>query len=572
MGELHEVEVPMRDGTILRTNVHLPDPLPADGAPALVTRTAYGKDTGVALTADVAGLVAAGFAVVVQDKRGLYASDGEYAILRGDRADGHDTVEWTAAQPWCDGQVAVFGLSYLGHTAMSAAIEHPPHLRAAVVMQPATDEYTDRTLVDGVLWLQNDVDWPVLPFIAPSLIATLPEAERPAAEAELAAFLAAGEDRYRTLPLNDWPYFRHFPSLLQGPLEHREDAAYFAENRVGAAELAQVRVPILHVGSWFDFFTRNTVRQFELAAAHAPSGASHRLVMGAWAHSQLQQDSVAGLGFPDSPTDATAFVADWARRWIPSDPDRPDADAAPDVLADWPRAIVYVLGANRWRAEPSWPIPGTETRALALQPDGSASFEPALPGERAFAYDPAHPYTAPHVSGGPQDVTNHLGAHALAYDTAVLTEPLEITGWPRAVLHASTTGTDADWLVELQVVDAAGIARLVDEGIARGRYRHGRSRPRPTTPGIVEELTVHLRPISIELQPGERLRVVVTGGKFPAYERHPGAFVDLNAVTEADFVASTRTIASGSGRSRIELPILPPAARGEWIEHPWPLG
>lgn len=153
------------------------------------------------------------------------------------------------------------------------------------------------------------------------------------------------------------------------------------------------------------------------------------------------------------------------------------------------------------------------------------------------------------------------------YETEPLAEPLEITGWPRAVLEAATTGTDADWLVELHIVAADGAARIVDEGIARSRYRHARTVPRATEPGSVEHIEVHLRPTSVELQVGERLRVVVTGGKFPAFERNPGTFVHLDTATEADFVASTRTIVA----ARVELPIVPASARGEWIDNPWPL-
>ena len=225
-----------------------------------------------------------------------------------------------------------------------------------------------------------------------------------------------------------------------------------------------------------------------------------------------------------------------------------------------------MLGADRWRVEPNWPILGTQTRTLALQPDGRASFAPGAAGARTFTYDPADPYTAPSVVAGPLDNSAHLGEHTLVYDTARLTEPLEITGWPRAILEVSISGTDADWLVELHVIASDGTVRLIDEGIARSRYRHGRTSPSATEPGRIEHIEVHLRPTSIELQVGERLRVVVTGGKFPAFERNPGSFVDLNTATEADFVAATRTIHS----AKVELPVVPSDMRGEWIDNPWP--
>ncbi len=383
-------------------------------------------------------------------------------------------------------------------------------------------------------------------------------------QAELEEFLALGDDRYSSLPLSDIPYFRRLEMVWGGPLAHREDESYFADNRVGGAEAAAVRVPLLHVGSWFDFFTRNSVRQFELTSGLSPAGADQRLVMGPWAHASLALGSVAGVELPDSAVDESAIVAAWADRWLGEEP----AGAA-----DWPRAIIYVLGANRWRAERAWPIPGTQTRALALRADGSAAFDAdANPGVRTFRDDPAEPYRAPSATAGPADVAEHLGGGNVAfYTTERFTEEVEITGWPRAVLHAATTGTDADWLVELHLVGPDGSSRLIDEGIARSRYRHGRTTPRPVEPGAFEELTVHLRPISIVVLPGERLRVLIAGGKFPAFERNPGAFVDLDSATEDDFVVSERTIASGPGLSRLELPIVPAGAGGEWIDNPWPL-
>jgi len=563
---LQDVEIPMRDGIVLRANVHLPEPLPAAGAPALLTRTAYGKDTGLAIGADLARLVERGYAVVVQDKRGRFASDGEYRLLRDDgdgpHRDGYDTVEWIAARPWCDGRVGGFGLSYLGYATIGAATTAPPHLVAGVVEQPSSDEYTDRTFTDGVLFLQNVIDWAALPFVAPDLVAKLPAAERPAIQAELDELLALGDAKYAVLPLTDMPYYRRLEHAWGGPLAHREDETYFAENRVGGAEAARIRVPILHVGGWYDFFTRNTLRQFELLSGLSPAGAQGRLVVGPWAHAQLAASEVAGIAFSDSAIDETALIADWMTRLLPA-----GGAGAAESLDDWPRAVIYVLGQDRWRAEPHWPILGTETRALALQPDGTAAFAPPVAGTRRFDYDPANPYTAPSVTAGPVDATWHVGEHTLVYDTEPLTEPLEITGWPRAVLEAATTGTDADWLVELHVVAPDGSARLLDEGIARSRYRHGRTSPTATEPGRVERIEVHLRPVSIELQVGECLRVVVSGGKFRAFERNPGAFIDLNTATEDDFVASRRTIVSAT----VELPVVPVEARGEWIENPWPL-
>jgi putative CocE/NonD family hydrolase len=156
------------------------------------------------------------------------------------------------------------------------------------------------------------------------------------------------------------------------------------------------------------------------------------------------------------------------------------------------------------------------------------------------------------------------------YRSEPLDQPLEITGWPKAELRARTSATDVDWLVELNVVSTDGVSRLVSEGIARARYRDGRTRPLPVVPGAEETYRVELRPISVMLQPGDRLEVAVSGGKFPTYERNPGSFIDLDTFTSEDFVVSHNEILSGVAGSHLVLPVVPAAARGTWVRNPWP--
>lgn len=558
-----DLEIEMRDGVVLRADLYRPSGQVAP-LPTLVVRTPYGKSDVPSALVDYGALAGNGYAVVVQDKRGRHASDGEYSLLRdhstGSHQDGYDTVEWIARQPWSDGRVGAFGLSYLGETAMGAAVAAPEPLRAVVAIQPATDEYSDRTFHDGVFYLAPTARWSTKDAVASDIIARMPERERTLAQAELDEFRAKGAAQLDELPLSDWPFLRLVPTLWSDALSHREDAEFFRESRIGVAEAERIRVPILHVGGWHDFFTRNTVRQFELAKAHSAAGATQRLVMGPWSHGALTRSDVAGFAFPDAGIAPDVVLLAWMDQWIHGQ----------DTAIE-PEALIYVQGVNRWRAEPVWPIPGTQVRSLSLDSNGRATFDVPDEGSRAFTYDPHTPYRAPSVTAGPADVTSSLdSADVLVYSTDPVTEDLEITGWPRAVLAAETTGTDADWLVELHVVGSDGSSRIVDEGIARGSYRNGREQPEAVPTSEVVEYTVELRPISVVLKPGERLRVVVAGGKFPVFERNPGAFVDLSRLTESDFVVTTQTVHSGTGRSRVELPVVPPEVRGEWIDNPWP--
>ena len=120
------VPVTMRDGVVLRADVRRPaGPGPF---PALICRTPYGKTTDPDELRFARRAVARGYAVILQDVRGRYASAGNFDPHRNEGRDGYDSIEWAAAQSWCDGRVGTFGLSYAGSTQWFAALEAPPHL------------------------------------------------------------------------------------------------------------------------------------------------------------------------------------------------------------------------------------------------------------------------------------------------------------------------------------------------------------------------------------------------------------------------------------------------------------
>jgi putative CocE/NonD family hydrolase len=559
-----DVLVPMRDGVRLAADVYRP--ADAGPLPAVVVRTAYGKSRPE-LGFDYARIAAAGFAVLVQDKRGRYQSEGEYRVLRDDaagaRQDGYDTVEWVAGQPWCTGEVGAFGVSYLGQTVLGAAVAAPPHLRAGSSAQPSSDEFTDRSFLDGVLIVGMGT-WAAIPPVADDLIARLPEDRREEARAELGKYLGGLPAVAASVPLLDQPFLRLFPQIWAEPLQHREEPAFFAESRFCREEAERVTVPLLHVGSWFDFFARNTVRQYGLLTAHAATSEARdgqRLILGPWTHGGFGTDTVHGADLPDAAIDYDGLVIGWLGRWL-----RGDAPPGPDH-----RVVLYVLGVNRWRAEAAWPPPGAVPTSFGLSADGQVVPGDAAEGARTFRYDPADPYLGgrlPEV--GLADLSAFHGANVLAFDTGPVARETEVTGIPELVLHMSTTATDADWVVELHLVAADGTLRLVNEGAARARYRRSRTEPEPVRPGTVEEYTVALRPMSMVIPAGEGLRIVVTAGKYPAFERNPQHFTDLNTVAEGDYRPADHTLHSGPGRSRIILPLVAPSERGEWIGNPWP--
>jgi putative CocE/NonD family hydrolase len=131
-----DVAVPMRDGVVLRADVY--QPAASGRFPVLVFRTPYNKapsnkdEVDLANDSTFRNAVKRGYAMVVQDVRGRYASEGEFVPYFNEAKDGYDTIEWAAAQPWSDGNVGSFGLSYPGAVQWLAAVETPPHLKAMV--------------------------------------------------------------------------------------------------------------------------------------------------------------------------------------------------------------------------------------------------------------------------------------------------------------------------------------------------------------------------------------------------------------------------------------------------------
>ena len=143
-----DVEVPMRDGTILRADIYRP--LGAGPFPALLMRTPYDKSGGMDIGGgpDERRATAAGYVMVRMDVRGRYRSDGEFVPFEHEADDGYDTVEWVAAQPWCNGNVGMIGGSYVGYTQWSTATRRPPHLRA-IAPVVATSDLHDFWIYEG---------------------------------------------------------------------------------------------------------------------------------------------------------------------------------------------------------------------------------------------------------------------------------------------------------------------------------------------------------------------------------------------------------------------------------------
>lgn len=279
----HDVPVEMRDGTVLRADVWRPAEGPA--SPAVLFRTPYGKSPLGLATLTPAQCVDRGYAAVVQDTRGRFGSEGEWAPLDWSQEgpDGYDTVEWTAEQPWCDGNVAMAGTSYQAIVQWLAAMEKPPHLRA-IAPTMSTSAPFDAEQLGGFLRLDHLTSW--LGLTALEWVQRRAAAGDPvdgAVVAEVVQLLTAPEVPLRRWPLSAILDFEGFPGRLRD---------IFAGHVATVADyhLGEVGVPTFSVGGWYDVFSHGTIELHRAMRALDPVAGRHELVVGPWVHSgQLPQ-------------------------------------------------------------------------------------------------------------------------------------------------------------------------------------------------------------------------------------------------------------------------------------------
>ncbi|MDW5598502.1 CocE/NonD family hydrolase [Conexibacter stalactiti] len=566
-----DVPVPLPDGTVLRADVWRP----ADGppAPVLLQRTPYDKSFALVVQGglDPARAVAAGYAVVVQDVRGRYASDGRFEPLVDEAADGAATIAWAAAQPFCDGRVATYGGSYGGATQLLAARERPPALRALLPHVTAADYHDDWFYEGGAFQLGFALHW-ARGLAAGELARRRARGEQVAALEELLeAELADPATAYRRLPLLDQPLLAELAPYYLRWLEHplRDD---FWQALSPRERFAAIDVPALHLGGWHDIFLPGTLAGY--AALRDAGHATQRLVIGPWAHGgwgDAVGEVIYGPQASRYALDPTDLHLRWFDEvlqrdgWAESSPGEP---AAPDP--DAPLVRIFVMGADRWRDEQEWPLARARTRRLHLRADAALTWEPPAPGEaqRTYVYDPADPVP---TTGGRTLMAGHeasiaLGARdsravqarpdVLVYTSAPLERALEVTGVVRLILQAASSAPDTDWTAKLLDVQPDGRALAVADGIVRARFRDGHGHARPLEPGVPERFAIEVGATAIVFAPGHRVQLELSSSNFPRFDRNPN--------TGGGEPAHARACDLRTAHQRI----FHDAARASWLELP----
>jgi putative CocE/NonD family hydrolase len=556
------VEVAMRDGTRLFADVYRP--AGREQRPVLLQRTAYDKGRGQMASSllDPVRAVEAGYTVVIQDTRGRYTSEGNFAPFVSEPDDGYDTVEWCAGQPWSNGKVGMYGISYVGATQWLAAIATPPHLTVIFPALTAADYHDGWIYQGGALSLAFSASWTAQFLAIPQLhrIGLTPE-ERRAEEVRLMLSIERLRRALSHLPLADLPLLKRdgLAPYFYEWLSHPDEDDYWRRVSI-VANHDRVTVPAFNFGGWYDLFLAGPPRNFAGLQQHAATETarkSQRLLIGPWTHNS---PSIAQAGEMNFGWGATLSMDDLQLRWF----DRWLRDIDNGIM-DEPPVRLFVMG-DGWRDEREWPLARTEFtpfylhsngRATGLDGDGGISREaPAVEPPDVFLYHPLNP--VPTVGGG--GVSDQRAVErrtdVLVYTTAPLTQPLEVTGPVKLVLHASSSAPDTDFTAKLVDVAPNGYARNLCEGILRARYRNSPSCAELMESGRPYELSVDMLATSNLFQVDHQLRLEISSSSFPRFDRNSNTGEPV--ATARSFEPALQTVYHDADHpTHLVLPVIP---------------
>jgi predicted acyl esterase len=502
----HEIRIPMRDGIRLAVDILRPH---AAGMkfPALISASVYTRQlqqSVVPLNQNEAGVaefwVPRGYAHVNVDVRGCNDSEGVYDLFGSlEQRDLYDIIEWTAEQPWCDGNIGMSGVSYFGRSQLFAAEQQPPHLKAIFPYDAACDFYRDSCFHGGIAtpFTTHWVSW--------VMNLNMASGRNPNVDAL--------RQKLEILYSQKYPF--------DGP---------FYQERSSYPRLGNVKIPAYFGCGWY-------MNELHLKGAFdgylGTPGIPKRMLVGP-------------RPWPLRPWAGYHYeMLRWYDHWLKGMDTR---------IMEGPPIQLYIQGDNRWRSESEWPLARTQWREFYLGglPNGrQGTLVEAAGGEQArgYEFDPASPEA---LRGEPR----------LVYRTEPLQMEMELTGPLALYLQAASSASDIDWLVFMMDESPDGQVRELCKGWLRASHRKidpSRSTPakpyhphlvaEPLEPDTAYEFPIEIWPVCNVFKPGHRIRLEI-GNTDSIVARQGRSHVTIP-------VKATNTIYEGGRKpSRLVVPVI----------------
>jgi len=499
-----DLAVPVRGGIKLAADVYYPD---APGKfPALIGFSPYGKEmqklpigdyptdtkfgNGGIESGQSEYFVSRGYVHILADCIGTAHSEGSYRVFtKAEFETAADLIEWTARQPWCDGNIGLLGMSYFAMIQYGIAAQRPPHLKAIFPHDAAADIYRHWGYHGGILDLGFCHHW------WPQVL--IQKLERMDLE---------GEELQQTIELakhnpdiQSWPYaycalcYPEKNQHLFDLLVHPYDGPFYWE-RSGYTKLDRINVPAYLLSRW----TAWSIHLPGAFEAYAGINAPKKLMI---------MIPESGIGFNRPWHENHDLVLRWYDHWLKG--------INTGIMDELPITIL-VQGTNQYRYESEWPLARTQWTkfylhdGLVLNQSGPETTEHSVAFSNKPRLKPGQPVPC------------------LKFTTAPLTQDMEVTGPSALYLYASLSTDDADWMIELRDVDPTGEERLVSMGWLKASHReldetkskpyqpyHPHSRSIPITPGRVYEYAIEIRETSMVFKQGHKLELVIKGQDAP---------------------------------------------------------
>ncbi len=594
--------VTVRDGIRLATDIYLPSgPGPF---PVVLERTPYGRaepsrseltqaaPSPIGRAAWAADATARGLAVVFQDCRGRYGSEGRFVKYLADPEDGFDTCAWLLRQPWCDGRICTMGLSYAAHTQAALGCLDPPGLVAQVLDSGGfSNAWTGGIRQFGAFELKQ-ASW------AYNQALLSPEAQ---ADPVLCAALAH-ED------LRDWftrmPWkpghspLRHHPdyeSYLFEQWRHGPFDAYWQQLGLWAAGhyAGYSTASCVHMSSWFDPYALTATQNY--AGLRQAGRGGQRLILGPWTHGNRSQTRFGDVEFgPDATLDS--WAGDWRSyrlRFFDSvlrGADNPEPPVRLFVMGGGSgrrTADGHLDHGGAWISATDWPLPNATPTAYHLHNDGSLGVHPPAHAAAPLQYqfDPARPVPTiggnltslePVAYGGSFDQVEgpvFFGCSppylplasrpdVLVFQTAPLPRDVTVAGPVEAELWVATDGPDTDFTAKLIDVHPpsadypGGYAMILTDGILRLRYAEDPGAARLRSPGELVRARVTLFPTANRFLAGHRIRLDISSSNFPKFDVNPNTGAPEGHAGPRRIAINT-VYADAARPSHVVLPVLP---------------
>ena len=513
--EIRTTWIPMPDGIRLSADLYHPAAAAAgEKLPVLLEYLPYRKHEARSRNWPLYSyFVERGYVVAAVDIRGTGNSEGrliphEYSEI--ELADGEIVIDWLSKQPWSNGSVGMFGISWGGFNSIQMAARNPPALKAIVAIDATEDLFQDDVhYMDGIMHLDS---W--------EMSMDLDNARPGAPE------YVIDDDNFRNR-------FDTEPWMLT--YKNRQRDGPFWDRASVRNRYDDIRIPTFHIGGWYDGYRDSVARMLE-HVKNAPVKA----IMGAWHHT-----------WPNEPYPGPGM--EWrheAVRWFDQFLRGKDTG-----ILDEPRFAVFVRNwhppgphiehaPGEWRYEDGWPIARIRDQALYPQPDHTLGSAAPAATTHQLRYIPSVGFEA----GGPVmwwgDVAHDqrgTDAFSLVYDSGPLEEDLEILGFPRAVLTVAANATRANWIARLSDVAPDGTVTQVTGAAMNGNHRESAREPRPIVAGEPFQLDIEMHFTSWVFPKGHRIRLAVNNAMWPMLWPTP----------------EPMTTELRLGNSRLALPVVP---------------